>query len=1002
MGSFDCYCILCAVTLNIGTVVIGSRKGKDLRKRERNVDKGKRRRAGGGNHRSEVESEDDDSGAEDAPDDEAINERLIELQEQAEDDADSDFEDEDKSHSSSSSEDAESIVSNDSDLPAGSFEITDVALRPRTPEPEPEPNDSMDSDSWSQASDLSLEGGGVPHNDSGDFDEEDSFDPRLIRLEDLLWLNRSRALALNHESDRDYSKAYFSGRGLYGGLGGFDVKKPGRDPNDPGESSLNVTAYDGEENMAFPFHEACFNILANSIGPEKGSKVDKDVMREVIRAQLVDQRPVLDIDYKLTMAQEQFWINVPGEEYAVCDPGPRSSLREEIQGLLPASILDTASEASDLSNKVRNDPTHVFPYDILLEIIGYMDTEDMLSFMKASYHVNSYTREAAFWKHMIRVRILPWFDELGHFVENTSTDALDYKGLFLWISALTRPELGNQGPFMHIVNRRRIWGCCQPLASLYKRMVGPVKPAQPMDSEEAKAIMDSSVCLSMLMTMYPSPDDSEVEAAQFIHAWYEIGHRSCILDTYWRRESSSNVFLVGISITLGGQKRLFGSAEGVLGRPLHIEHGEWIKQIICHVDEIDMININQDRSTYRGPEDARPFETAYIRSLQIRMTSGRQKFVVNNSRSSTRKPLLVADGMYMVGLTGQIAPNGAISRLGLLQAPKPQSTSTAQLRYNTDQQLSWKQHAMRLPYKPSKTRSSHYPIWSHPSYHHELFPVSTLISPFDPPEDMMSHDIFLWDSTPIVVFQPVGATMHSLPGQPSDGGSTKGSASSIPSPLPGTEASSVNMTFPSYQFRSGSEIVGISPGPHNVYGGRGRGVGYEGPVPAQHPRWTLGMKPLREALTEMWKELYKNNVRQFGQPQNQQNGTFGSYDHKDIAVFPLDSESITEVHVEHQYRALKFVTQSGRVGCFGVPGCKDWWVRKAVKGERFVGISTCFGSLGGWSQTAMMWSHWKLSRVGVVFERVDEEGHVVSKDKQKVSKGKTSQEGKIEVVTTEG
>lgn len=53
----------------------------------------------------------------------------------------------------------------------------------------------------------------------------------------------------------------------------------------------------------------------------------------------------------------------------------------------------------------------------------------------------------------------------------------------------------------------------------------------------------------------------------------------------------------------------------------------------------------------------------------------------------------------------------------------------------------------------------------------------------------------------------------------------------------------------------------------------------------------------------------------------------------------------------------------------------------------------------------MRWSHWKLSRVGVVFERVDEDGEVVSKEKQKIlennGEGKVFEEGKIEVVTTE-
>ncbi|KAH8626661.1 hypothetical protein IG631_18679 [Alternaria alternata] len=624
MGSFDCYCILCAGTLDIEAVRIGSMKEKNLRKRDRNVGIATGRLADTSAEEnscsSGAESEDDDSGAEDAPDDEVIKKRLNELQEQAEDDTGSDFEDEHGTSNSEYSEDTESVDTNDFDLLAGVTEITDVAMRPRTPEPEP--TKERDSDSWSQTSDLSFELDEVLLKSVDDWEEEDSFDPRLILREDLLWINRSRALALNRESDRDNPKAYVSGRGRYGGLGGFDVKKSGRDRNDPGEFSLNLTAYsDGEENMAFPFHEACFNILANSVGLKKGHEVNKDVMWEIMRAHLVDERPVLDVNYGYSMAHEQFWVNVPGEEYVVCDPGPRPSLREKILELLSGSLLGRATEVLDLSNKVRSDPTQILPYDILLEIIGYMDTKDMLSFMKASYHVNSYTREAAFWQHMIHVRILPWFNELGHFVENTSTDATDYKSLFLWSDALTHPDIGNQGPLMHIANRRRIWECCQPLASLYKRLVASVEPAEPENSEEAKAILKASVCLSTPMTMYPSPNDSETTSAQFIHAWYEIGHRSCVLDTYWRHDPSQNMFLVGISITLGGQRRLFGSAEGSLGRPLHIERGEWINQIVCDIDEIDIFsrnNRNYDWSTYGRPEEVKSLTTCLIRGLQVR------------------------------------------------------------------------------------------------------------------------------------------------------------------------------------------------------------------------------------------------------------------------------------------------------------------------------------------------------------------------------------------------
>jgi hypothetical protein len=70
--------------------------------------------------------------------------------------------------------------------------------------------------------------------------------------------------------------------------------------------------------------------------------------------------------------------------------------------------------------------------------------------------------------------------------------------------------------------------------------------------------------------------------------------------------------------------------------------------------------------------------------------------------------------------------------------------------------------------------------------------------------------------------------------------------------------------------------------------------------------------PLQESLRATWQDLYEQNVR-----------TFGSSDQYNTVTFPLNNESITEVHVEQQYHSLKLVTQSGRVVYFGEPSIRD-------------------------------------------------------------------------------
>ncbi|KAI4952670.1 hypothetical protein J4E91_003142 [Alternaria rosae] len=971
--------------MNIGAITIGSRNGKSLRKRDRVIDRRMGRRSGKKVGRGYIESEDEDEEMEDVIDPEAVEKQRIEQQEQEEDDADSDYE----CSSDSASQDTESVDSNDSDLLARSSEILDVALRPRTPEPEP--MEEVDDGSWSQDPELDIrEEWGVDNYASTEDSEEDSFDPRLLRLDDVRWINRVRALAINHER-----KAYISGRGRYDDYGFLDIKGPGRDPNDPGEDALNLTSYTGGEgNQAFPFHEACFDILAMSIGLENGRDIDKHVMWRTLSALLVDATPVLDLDYQLSSGHDQFWRNEPGAEYEVCDPSPRPVLQESIQDILPANIFGGTPQVADLAHKVRNDPITVLPYDLLLEVLGYVDSKDMISFMQASYHINSVTREAAFWKHMLRMRILPWFYELRYFVETATTDALDYKGLFLWVNASTLPRYGNQGPLMHIANRRRIWSCCQPVASLYKKTTGPVEPAEPADSEEAKAILDSSLCLHMPTTMYPSPAEAETVSAQFIHSWDELTHRACVLDTYWREVYNCPDYLVGISITLGDQTRLFGSSEGTTGRPFHLDRGEWIKEIVCYVESIDMLKENQDGAD-RTPEDVRPSKTATISGIMVSLNTGKKK-MMRQSYGGVERPFQVLDGMHLVGMTGQIASSGAISRLGILQASRPDSGLLSQPRYTSAQQMAWGKQGKWLPYDDQSGRQKypkHATVWSHPTIHFEPFPASTHPIPYELPEDMMPNDVFMWskDNTAIECFQPT-ATSISMPHDPTPTtkpteesmGSinTTPASTTLPSSHPGNDTS-----LPLYQLHTGIDIVGINPAPHNQFGGRGRGVGHRGSVLCQSPRWAHEMTwPLRESLKAAWEDIQKQKSR-----------PLGSSDQHNTVIFPLNQESITEVHVEQQYRALKLVTQTGRVGYFGEPDMRDWFVRKAVGGERIVGISACFGALGGWSESARMWSHLKLSRVGVVFERIDGEGKVISKEGEMKmrEKGVVFEEGSV-------
>lgn len=600
---YDAYCALCSGPLNLGAVSFGSRRPEKLQKRRKQVAKEIRdrmkRKLG---EACSPQDEDDDDEMEDA--DEAEDEpdvpnpfaKPVEPSWGDTDEEDEDDEMADDYEVSASSSDSESLRSTDSDFYPGS--ITDVPFRRQTPSPDP--RTLRDPDSWSQWSELSI-GSFDPYkshyNEGGRMDayeERHAYDPEKLQADEVRWLNRSRVLAFNPDAP-GVTKAFVSGRGRYDDYGSFSVRKPGNDPNDDHGDNLNCYhAYNPDQIPCFPFHEECYKILARVLGYEKYQAIDKDVLYAVMTAHSHDRG--LELPYGDIGGAEQFWECIPGEEFSVCNPGPRFGFDDELQSMLPASFFNGLAPLPALSDKIGHDPWQVVPYDLLLDIFGHVSTDDMLALMNASTHVSATTRNMAFWKHMLRLRILPWFWELNTLLNSaTLPETFDYKALFVWIDKVTTPKYGMEGPFMSIANRRRTWEACQPLVPMYKHKVAPISHAEPED-EEAKALLDHAESFHMPIVSYPLPKGATTASAQFIRSWHEISHRACIFDTYWNDEGA----LIGIAVKFGATERVLGSTEGKRSMQLHIEAHEWIQEIRVSLKKNNMFQDeeNIDRSHY--------------------------------------------------------------------------------------------------------------------------------------------------------------------------------------------------------------------------------------------------------------------------------------------------------------------------------------------------------------------------------------------------------------------
>lgn len=315
MGGFDCYCALCAGPLNIHSIRFGQSKPRALEKRRKRVEVQKRRLAGEDVHEDRVEHEDKEIADVENEEIESINEQTDKTNDDS-DDEDEDYEILSESSSYLSADSITSSFDNDSDLHLSS--IQDVPIPP--PEPEVESGTDND-DGWSEISDTSALGDFDPHPDRDETDsmysysEKHSFDPSILKLSDVAWITRSRALAFNARAP-GVTKAFITGRGgQYSDFGTFDVKKPGRDPNDTGDvTHYCFHSYDPDEVPAFPFHEACYAILVKSLGYENPMMVNKDALYSVMSQLVEEGSSSLDLDYGLDGGFEQFYECNPGEE----------------------------------------------------------------------------------------------------------------------------------------------------------------------------------------------------------------------------------------------------------------------------------------------------------------------------------------------------------------------------------------------------------------------------------------------------------------------------------------------------------------------------------------------------------------------------------------------------------------------------------------------------------------------------------------------------------------
>jgi hypothetical protein len=428
--------------------------------------------------------------------------------------------------------------------------------------------------------------------------------------------------------------------------------------------------------MAFPVHEACYKILTRCLATRTRKRLDKDVMYSVMLQHMVVLGSQLTIDYGTFNGTGQFWDSHAGEEYSVADPGKKSRIEEVVKSMLPARLFDPPSQSPlNLADKVRHDPLALLPYDILHGIIVLLPIKDMRSLMTASWCFHEASREAAFWRLMIRVHIVPFFWELESFLNNTVLpEGFDWRGAYHWLDDITKPSFGLTGALIGIANRRRIWNACLQLAPMYHEMLDATVYIDPPDTE-ADPIMSAATAFHTPITMLPVPTEPYPITTQFIRSWSEIKHQPCQLRTYWSFGDDHG--LIGISVNFGSEERVFGETEGAEELSVHIGSGDWVKEIRVSLTPLGTDYPEVSRDSIQGKHDPGTIRGSVIdgmtvsfyrvlldqqstwltqRCQKVYLNSGVCRKVGNFNHFSHERSFAVLPGMQLIGLTGELGP----------------------------------------------------------------------------------------------------------------------------------------------------------------------------------------------------------------------------------------------------------------------------------------------------------------------------------------------------------
>ncbi|KAJ6443623.1 G protein alpha subunit [Purpureocillium lavendulum] len=243
-------------------------------------------------------------------------------------------------------------------------------------------------------------------------------------------------------------------------------------PETPGAS--NYPSMMGGQEVIFPFHKACYALLARAVKTRTDAEVDEElVYASFVRLSDESVTWFLDIEYgEPAPRDDRSWISHRGDELLVMNPHTTANISARL--VRHSGPLDALPHS-----RVLQDPFGRLPGEIRQSIFEMLQARDIAALRTASYAMHATTIPSSVWKRDLAAS-MPWLWEMDSVLDNGGQHELNFCRTMLGLDKWTTYGRRESDDFcLTLANRRRVWAVCETIVGEYQKLLGACKvPSQ--------------------------------------------------------------------------------------------------------------------------------------------------------------------------------------------------------------------------------------------------------------------------------------------------------------------------------------------------------------------------------------------------------------------------------------------------------------------------------------------------------------------------------------------